>query len=386
MRVFKLIFKNALRHKLRTSLTVLGMAIAVMAFGVLRTVVDMYYEGLEATAANRLITRQSVSFIFPLPYSYRDKITKIPGVETVSFANWFGGTYKDKNNFFARMGVDPETIFDVYPEYLISVKELATFKQERNSCVIGSTIAKQYGFKIGDIIPLDGDIYPGKWEFVVRGIYKPRDKSTDGTQMFFHWSAIDERMKVDMPGRAGQVGWYVVKIKDPSQAAVISEQIDAPFKNSSNSTKTETERAFTQGFISGFSSLLNAMNAVSYIIIGIIMLVLGNTMIMSARERTNEYAILKTLGFSGGHLFGLIFGESLFISALGAGAGVLLTYPIVAGIEAVVPKGFFPYFFITSSTLIIAASAALLIGVAASIFPIQRALRTKIVDGLRFAG
>jgi putative ABC transport system permease protein len=204
--------------------------------------------------------------------------------------------------------------------------------------------------------------------------------------MFFHWSAIDERMKVDMPGRAGSVGWYIVKIKDPAQAAAISEEVDAPFRNSSNSTKTETERAFTQGFISGFSSLLNAMNAVSYIIIGIIMLVLGNTMIMSARERTSEYAVLKTLGFSGGHLFGLIFGESLFISALGAGAGVLLTYPIVAGIEAVVPKGFFPYFFITPSTLIIAASAALLIGVAASIFPIQRALRTKIVDGLRFAG
>jgi putative ABC transport system permease protein len=380
MRVLKLIFKNTLRHKLRTSLTILGMAIAVMAFGVLRTVVDMYYEGLEATAANRLITRQSVSFIFPLPYSYRDQIAKIPGVETVSFANWFGGTYKDKRNFFARMGIDPETIVDVYPEYLISAKEYETFKQERNSCIVGSEIAKQYGFKIGDIIPL------GKWEFVVRGIYKPRDKSTDATQMFFHWSAIDERMKVDMPRRAGQVGWYIIKIKDPAQAANISEQVDALFKNSSNSTKTETERAFTQGFIAGFSSLLNAMNAVSYIIIGIIMLVLGNTMIMSARERTCEYAVLKTLGFSGGHLFGLIFGESLFISALGSGAGMLLTYPVVAGIEAIVPKGFFPYFFITPSTLIIAASAALMIGIAASIFPIQRALRTKIVDGLRFAG
>jgi putative ABC transport system permease protein len=386
MRVLKLIFKNALRHKLRTSLTILGMAIAVMAFGVLRTVVDMYYEGLEATAANRLITRHSVSFVFPLPISYRDQISKISGVETVSFANWFGGTYKDKNNFFARMGADPETIFEVYPEYLISAKELETFKQERNSCIVGSEIAKQYGFKIGDIIPLDGDIYPGKWEFVVRGIYKPRDKSTDATQMFFHWSAIDERMKVEMPRRAGNVMWYIIKIKDPAQAATISEQVDALFKNSSNSTKTETERAFTQGFISGASSLLDAMNAVSYIIIGIIMLVLGNTMIMSARERTCEYAVLKTLGFSGGHLFGLVFGESLFISVLGAGVGVLLTYPVVAGIAALVPKGFFPYFFITPTTLIIAASAALMVGIAASIFPIQRALRTKIVDGLRFAG
>ncbi|HVN48767.1 MAG TPA: FtsX-like permease family protein [Bacteroidota bacterium] len=386
MRIFKLIFKNALRHKLRTFLTILGMAIAVMAFGVLRTVVDMYYEGLEATAANRLITRQAVSYIFPLPYSYRDQIAKIPGVETVSFANWFGGTYIDKKNFFARMGVDAETIFDVYPECQIAPKEYEAFKNERNACVVGSEIAKQYGFKIGDIVHIDGDIYPGNWEFVVRGIYTPRDKSTDATQMFFHWAAIDERMKQEMPSRAGQVGWYIIKIKDPAQAAAISEQIDALFQNSSNATKTETERAFTQGFIAGFSSLLNAMNFVAYIIIGIIMLILGNTMIMSARERTREYAVLKTLGFTGGHLFGLIFGESMFISGLGAAVGLLVTYPVVSGIDALMPKGFFPYFFITPFTVILAIIAALTVGVAASVFPVQRALRTKIVDGLRFIG
>jgi putative ABC transport system permease protein len=204
--------------------------------------------------------------------------------------------------------------------------------------------------------------------------------------MFFHWAAIDERMKQEMPGRAGNVGWYIIKIKDPAQAAAISEQIDALFKNSSNSTKTETERAFTQGFIAGFSSLLNAMNFVAFIIIGIIMLILGNTMIMSARERTREYAVLKTLGFTGGHLFGLIFGESMFISGLGAGVGLLVTYPVVSGIDVLMPKGFFPYFFITPSTVILAITAALTVGVAASIFPVQRALRTKIVDGLRFIG
>ncbi len=386
MKVFKLIFKNALRHKLRTFLTILGMAIAVMAFGVLRTVVDMYYEGLNAASPNRLITRQAVSFVFPLPLSYREKIAKIPGVEIVSYANWFGGVYKDKQNFFARMGVDPETIFEVYPEYIVDPKELEAFKRERNSCVIGSELAKQYGFTIGDIIPLDGDIYPGKWQFVVRGIYKPRDQSTDATQMFFHWEAIDERMKQEMPGRAGDVGWYIVKIKDPSQAAAVSEEIDALFKNSSNATKTETERAFTQGFISGASALLTAMNFVAYVIIGIIMLVLGNTMIMSARERTREYAVFKTLGFTKGHLFGLILGESLLISALGAGTGLLLTYPFVSGIAAFMPKGFFPYFFVTPSTFILGASAALVVGLAASIFPLQRAFRTRIVDGLRFIG
>jgi putative ABC transport system permease protein len=385
MRVFKLIFKNALRHKLRTFLTILGLAIAVMAFGVLRTVVDVWNESIEATSVNRLITRQAVSFIFPLPYSYRDQIARIQGVETVSFANWFQGVYIDKNKFFARMAIDPETFFDVYPEFLVNHKEFEVFKRERNSCIVGADIAKQYGFKIGDIIPVEGDIYPGKWEFVVRGIYQPRDKSTDATQMVFHWQYLDERMKQEMPVRAGQVMWYIIKIKDPDRAAIISEQIDALFKNSPNATKTETERAFTLNFISGMNSLLKVMNFLSFIIIGVIMLVLGNTMIMSARERTREYAVLKTLGFSGGHLVGLILGEALLIAALGAGLGILATYPIVFGIATIL-KGFLPFFYVTSTTLVLAAAAALVIGLVASIFPIQRALRTRIVDGLRFIG
>jgi putative ABC transport system permease protein len=385
MKVFKLIFKNALRHKLRTMLTIIGLMIAVMAFGVLRTVVDIYNESIEATSANRLITRQAISFIFPLPYSYRDQISRIQGVETITFANWFQGVYKDKKNFFARMAVDPETYFDVYPELLVSPKEFDTFKQERNSCIVGADIAKQYGFKIGDVIPIDGDIYPGKWEFVIRGIYQPRDKYTDATQMVFHWAYLDERIKQEMPSRAGQVGWYVVKIKNPDQAAIISDQIDALFKNSPNATKTETERVFTQNFISGMSSLLKAMNFLSFIIIGVIMLVLGNTMIMSARERTREYAVLKTLGFSAGHLIGLILGESMLIAVLGAGLGILATFPIVFGIATVL-KGFLPFFYVTPTTLVLASAAALFTGIAASVFPIQRALRTKIVDGLRFAG
>lgn len=284
------------------------------------------------------------------------------------------------------MATDPETIFSIYPEFLIDPAELEAFKRERNSCVVGSEIAKQYGFKIGDIIAIDGDIYPGRWEFIVRGIYKPRDKATDGTQMLFQWNYLDERMKQEMPTRAGQVGWYIIKIKDGKQAAAISEQVDALFINSPHATKTETERQFTQNFISGLSSLLTAMNFISFIIIGVIMLVLGNTMIMSARERTREYAVLKTLGFSGIHLFGLIFGESMVIAVLGAGLGVVGTYPIVAGIAAILPKGFFPFFFITPTTLILAASAALVVGVAASIFPIQRTLRTQTVEGLRFIG
>ncbi|HMN24853.1 MAG TPA: FtsX-like permease family protein [Ignavibacteriaceae bacterium] len=386
MNIVKLVLKNSLRHKLRTTLTIVGIMVAVIAFGLLRTVVTVWNSSVDAAAANRLITRQAVSFIFPLPYSYKEKIKAVDGVEEVSFANWFGGIYKDKNNFFTRLAVDDETIFDVMKEFVISDKELADFKKERNSCVIGFDIAKQYNLKIGDQMVLDGDIYTGRWEFVVRGIYKPKNKNTDGTQMLFHWNYIDERLKVESPVRAGEVGWYIVLINNPSRSAEISENIDALFKNSSAETKTETEKAFTQGFVSASGAIITAMNFMSFVIIGIIMLVLANTMIMAARERTREYAVLKTLGFSAFHIVGLILGESMVIALLGGTIGIVLTYPIVGGFEQAVPKGFFPFFYIEPITTILAMSAAILIGVLASIFPIQRALKTKIVDGFRFVG
>ncbi len=195
MRILKLIIKNSLRHKLRTILTILGISIAVFAFGLLRTVVTAWNAGVEASAANRLITRQAVSFIFPLPLAYRDQIEKIPGVDVVTYANWFQGVYIDKNQFFARLAVDAETIFQVYPEFLISDEEYQTFLKERNSCIIGQATANQYNLKVGDLMTIEGDIYPGDWQFVIRGIYKPRDKTTDATQMLFHWDYLNERMK-----------------------------------------------------------------------------------------------------------------------------------------------------------------------------------------------
>jgi putative ABC transport system permease protein len=386
MRIIKLIFKNSLRHKLRTLLTIVGISIAVIAFSLLRTVVTGWNAGVEASAANRLIVRQAVSFIFPLPLAYRDQIAKIPGVEAVTYANWFQGVYIDKNQFFARLAVDPETIFEVYPEFLVSKDEYQTFLKERNSCIIGEDIAKQYNLKIGDLMTIEGDIYPGDWQFVVRGIYKPRDKTTDATQMLFHWDYLNERMKEIGSGRENEVGWYIVKIKDPSKTGSISDQIDALFKNSRAETKTESERAFQQGFVQASSAIITSMNVISFVIIGIIMLVLGNTMIMSARERTREYAVFKTIGFSAGHMVGLILGESLFISAIGGGLGLFLSFPIVAGFGSFIPKGFFPVFELEPITVIFAVSSALLIGVAASIFPILKALRTSIVDGLRFIG
>ncbi|KAB2921358.1 MAG: ABC transporter permease, partial [Bacteroidetes bacterium] len=214
MNVLKLIYKNLFRHSLRSILTILGVAVAVLAFGLLRTVVTAWSYGVEASSADRLVTRHAVSFIFPLPVAYRDQIAGLPGVTRVTYANWFQGIYKDQSfeNFFPRLAVDPETIFEVYREYIVPPDQLAAFKKQRNSCVIGRKLAEQHGFKIGDVIPITGDIFPGRWEFTVAGVYTGKDKTADETQLFFHWDYLNERSRETAPWVTDQVGWYIVQI------------------------------------------------------------------------------------------------------------------------------------------------------------------------------
>lgn len=387
MKVLKLIYKNLFRHKLRSMLTILGIAVAVLAFGLLRTVVTAWYYGVDAASSNRLVTTHAVSFIFPLPYSYRDQIKQAPGVTGVSFATWFQGIYKDQSfeNFFPRLACDAETLFDLYPEFIVPSDQLANFKKQRNSCVIGKKIAEQHGFKIGDVIPIQGDIYRGNWEFVVAGIYSGRDNTVDETQMFFHWEYLNERNRVENPWAADNVGWYIIKIANADDAANISSSVDAMYANSSAKTKTQTEKAFNQGFVSLSSAIIASLEIISYVIIGIILLVLANTMIMSARERIREYAVLRTLGFTSFHVVGLISGESLFISMLGGIVGLAGAFPVCAAFQAALPT-MFPVFNIAPLTIILAIVFSLTVGVVAAIFPAVRSARMKIVDGLRQIG
>lgn len=387
MKMLKLIFKNSFRHRLRAFLTIAGVAAAVITFTVFRTAITSFNAGVEAAAADRLVTRQAVSFIFPLPLSYKDRIEKINGVQKVMQCLWFQGKHWDENNFFARIAVVPESLKEMFPEYIVSDAELEAFKNERSACIVGIKTARKYNLKIGDVIPIDGDIYPGSWQFTVRGIYTPREEATDATQMFIHYDYIDERIKQEDPTRSGGVGWYSVKIKDISRSAEISQQIDALFSNSSSETKTETEKAFNQGFISAFSAVLTVIDVASLFVIFMIMFVLGNTMVMSSRERTREYAVLKTLGFKGWYLYIFITGEAMVISFIGAVVGVVLSYPIVYLLSLVIAGGgIFPVFYIVKSTLLIAFIAALLVGLISAIIPVFQVNRTRIVDGLRYVG
>ena len=386
MELIRLLLRNTLRHKLRSLLTVVGVGVAVMAFGLLQTVVTAWYAGVEASAANRLITRHAVSFVFSLPLAYRDRIAQVPGVNKVTYAAWFSGVYIDKDQFFARLAVDSDTFFEVYPEFLIPRDQFEAFKRERNACIIGIDLARRYNLEIGDIMPMEGDVFPGQWEFVVRGIYEPRDQTTDPATMMFHYKYLDERVRQDMPQRAGEVGWYIVRIADPDSSAAISQEIDKMFANSRAETKTETERAFQQSFLSAASAVITAMNIMSFVIIGIILLVVGNTMVMSARERTHEFAVLKALGFSGGQIFILLAGESMLLSIVGSALGLMVTIPAVDGFQAALPKGWFPVFYIKPETILIGCIAGLAVGLLASLIPMRRVLTTRIVEGLRYVG
>ncbi len=212
MQFLKLILRNALRHKLRTALTVLGLVVAILAFGLLQTVVDAWYAGADSAAPTRLVTRNAISLVFPLPISYRDKIRAVDGVRAVSYANWFGGIYQDPKNFFPQFAVEPRTYFDMYPEFRVPPDEFAAFLRDRKGAVIGRKLADTHGLKIGDVMPLRGTIFPGTWEFTVRAIYDGAEAKTDTSQMFFHWDYLNESVKKRSRNRADQVGIYLVDV------------------------------------------------------------------------------------------------------------------------------------------------------------------------------
>ncbi|MDX9857414.1 MAG: ABC transporter permease [candidate division Zixibacteria bacterium] len=382
MRLLKIIYRNTLRHWLRTSLTVFGLAIAVVAFIVIRTTIDAWYAQSEAASPDRLVTRHAVSLTFFLPLAYASRIEDVDGVNMVSHASWFGGIYVEPKNFFANFAVDHTTYLDLYPEFQLSDEERTAFMSERNAAVVGRKLADRFGWQVGDRVQLQGTIFPGDWELVIRGIYTGARENTDESSMLFRWDFVDERMRSESPGRAGYVGTFIERIDDPSRAADISSKIDALFLNSIAETKTETEEAFNLSFVAMAGSIVLGLKAISILVIGIILLVLGNTMAMTARERVSEYAVMKTLGFRPIHIVGLIFGESLFIAAIGGGLGILLAFPLGALVQIAL-SAFFPVYNIAVVTVLLASLAAFVVGLLAAVFPAIKAVRTPIVDGLR---
>ena len=377
----KLLARNFLRHKLRTFLTLGGICVAILAFGLLRTVISAWYAGVNASSSSRLVTRNAISLIFTLPLSYREKIRSVDGVRSLSYGNWFGGIYIDEKNFFANFAVEPQTYFALYPEFVLSDEEAGAVFRERKACVAGQKLARRFGWAIGDTISLKGTIFPGNWDFILRGIYHGKEPSTDENQFFFHWNYLNETMKKNFPRRADQVGFYMIGIARPELAAETSDAVDRLFKNSYAETLTETEKAFQMSFVSMSESILTVIQLVSYVIIVIIMAVVANTMAMTVRERMGEYAVFKTLGFRGGYLASLILGESLILTTVGGIWGVALTFPVAKAFGRAVGQ-FFPVFQISTETVLMDFAAASLVGVVAALIPIWRVMHVRIAEGI----
>jgi putative ABC transport system permease protein len=385
MLLIKILFRNAFRNRLRSSLTILGITVAILAFGLLKTVIGAWYAGVEAASASRLVTRSAISIIFPLPIAYAEKIRQVEGVKRVSWGNWFGGVYIDEKNFFPNFCVEPESYLAIYPEFVLDAAAKKAFLSDRKGFIAGRKLAARFRWKIGDTVTLKGVIFPGNWDFVLRGIYRGRDETVDETQFLFHWDYLNETMKRVSPQRADQAGFYMIAVQRPDLAADVALAVDRLFKNSLAETLTETEKAFNQGFIAMSGAIVTAIQMVSFVVILIIMAVVANTMAMTTRERIGDYAIMKTLGFGGGSIAAMIFGESLVVSLTGALLGMALTYPAAKAFGHGLAN-YFPIFLVSERTLWLDLLAALLIAVCAAIIPAHRAVRIRIAEGLRRIG
>jgi putative ABC transport system permease protein len=379
MKYLPLIWRNLLRRKVRTFFTVLSILVAFILFGLLMTIRVAFSLGVDLAGADRLVQLHKVGFLIFLPLSHKDRIAQVPGVKEVTYQTWFGGIYQDPSNFFAQMAVDPEAFLRMYPEFNVPPEQAKAWITDRTGALVGRALAERFGWKVGDRVPLQGTIFnTGRpWEFTIDGIYDGEQKGTDTTQFLFHYDFLREA------GMGGQslVGWYVIRVEDPQQAAQIAQRIDAQFANSAFETKTSTEKAFVQGFAKQIGDIGAIMVAISVAVLFTILLVAGNTMAQSIRERTSELAVLKTVGFSDGKILGLVLAESCAIAIVGGVIGLVIGWVITE--QGDPTGGMLPSFYLPGRDLVIGALLVLVLGLLAGILPAWQASRLRIVDALR---
>lgn len=384
MKYFHLVWRSLLRRKVRTLFTALSILVAFVLFGALMALRVAFTLGIDLAGADRLVMIQKVSFIQPLPLSYKGRITATEGVSAATHSSWFGGIYQDPKNFFAQIAVEPEPFLQMYPEYVLPEEQKRAWYANRTGAIVGRSLADRFGWKVGDRIPLQPTIWQraggGAWEFTIDGIYDAGTRGTDVTQMFFHYDYLNESREF---GR-DLVGWYVVRVSNPDAADRVAQRLDALFANSPSETKTSTEKAFVQAFASQIGDIGSILMAVLVAVLFTILVVAANTMAQSIRERTNELAVLKTLGFTDGHLLGLVLFESCLLAALGGGLGLGLAWLITQGGDPT--GGFLPAFYLPARAIAIGIVLILALGLAAGLLPALQASRLRIVDALRRQG
>jgi putative ABC transport system permease protein len=376
-RFLPLLLANVTRKKARLLLTVGSYAVALFLFGLLSAVDAAFSQGVEVAGADRLIVRNRVSLIMPLPISYRDRMLALPGVRTVTFATWFGGIYQEERNFFPNFAVDPDRYLETYPEFLVDPGQWADFLKDREACAVGQKLAQRFGWKVGDRIPLKGTIWPGVWEFNLRVIYRGSRPEDDEGQFWFRYDYLEERR----PWGKGTVGWYIVRVTDPDRAAAVARAIDERFANSSYETAAETEKAFAAGFVRQMGNIQALILAIGSVVFFTLLLVTGNVMAITVRERLAEIGVLKTLGFSDGAVLGLLLLESCLYAAVGAALGLLGAKAFTLAGDPT--GGLLVAFYVSWGRLGAGFLLALAVGLAAGLFPGLAAMRLKIVDALR---
>ena len=380
MKYLALVLKSARRSKRRTALTILSVAIAVFLFASLRAVLDGFNAATEASSSTRIVTLRSTSLFFSMPTSHAEVIKTTSGVQDLTWANWFGGIYKDPQNFFAQFAIEPESYLRMYPEIALAPDERKAFLEDRTACIVGDGLAKRFGFKVGDKVALQVGIpiYGTRdFDFNVRGIYKSGGAAVDNQSMFFHWKYADERSI-----QPGQVGWFVAQISNPDQATQVAMAIDQKFANSPNETKTDTEKQFQATFVSMFGNLNLLLGSIALAVVITTLFVAGNTMAMSVRERTTEIAVMRTLGFPSATIFLLVAGEGLMMSIVGGALGVGFARWIVNP-DTLQVGAFIPVFGVNNTNVVSGLGLSVLIGLLAGLIPATMASRLKIVDALR---
>jgi putative ABC transport system permease protein len=377
MKYVPLIIANLFRKKLRTTLTIGSFAVALFLFGLLVVVRGAFNQGLDVAGADRLVVINKTSIIQPLPVSYSDRLAQIPGIKNVTNQSWFGGVYQDEKNFFAQMAIDDSTFWTMYPEFSLDPNQRKAFQADREGVVVGAGLAERFGWKIGDRVPIKGTIFPGTWEFNVRGIYHGTREQDDQTQFLFHSEYLEERRQFGK----GTTGWYVVRVDNPDNAAQIVKTVDNMFANSPWETKTDTEKSFAAGFVKQMGNIQFLIMSIGGVVFFTLLLVTGNTMAIAVRERVRELAVLKAVGFGDTFVLVLVLFESIFVALIGAvlGLGLIKLFTL----RGDPTHGMLPYFRLPLWGIVFGLGLASAVGFASGILPALSASRLRVVDALR---
>ncbi|MBP1595463.1 MAG: hypothetical protein H6Q05_840 [Acidobacteria bacterium] len=378
MKFLQFMFRNVMRNRRRTFLTITSIAVSLFLVALLRTVLtELESPPSTPESALRLVTRHRVSLANTLPVAYRGRIAQVEGVDAVIGLMWFGGVYKDPKNFFPQFAADTDGFFTLNLDMRLPEAEKQAYLADRTGALVGDNLAERFGWNLGEKIHLTGALFEFDPELTIRGIYS--GGSDDGSSLYFHWDYFNEGM-----GNAGFTGTFSIRLRAPEEAAAVSQRIDDQFRNSTAPTKTETEKAFVLGFISMLGNVRLLISAIASVVIFTIVLVAANTMAMSIRERVREIGILKALGFRRSHILVFLVGESTLLALGGALIGSVGARLLFSRIKmSQLTAGFVQRFHVTTGTLAWCAAIGLFVGVVAAGIPAWRAARRRVVEALR---